>query len=432
MKRKVFIVLITALLFISFKTQAHDFEVTNDAGTKIYYKIITPSTVKVTFEGNTRYYANGEYSAAVSIPSAVTYNDINYSVVGIDDEAFWGCSALSSVVMPNTIVSIGDRAFYNCMQLVSVSFSSSLRTIGVEAFNFCRGLESIVLPGSVTNIAAEAFRYSGALMSIRCLGYVPPVIDSTTFLDVPKSIPITVPNGTSEVYQAAPWWSEFTNIESNNQTNLFDTICEGQIYTENGFNDSITGKYSLYLHAANGSDSLVVLNLVVNITPINFTIESGTNYFDLSWHGYGETYVVYRNEDSIATVTDTIYRDNDLSDSINYCYKIKSFTPYCESDFSQEVCKLFTIGLDDIENNNFEAKLYPNPTHDNTTLEIEGLKVDANVIVSDMMGRIVKTYNLYPSKNRLQINVNDFSSKGIYNVTIKTKNSIETKILIVM
>ncbi len=431
MKRKVFIVLITALLFISFKTQAHDFEATNNAGTTIYYKIITPSTVKVTFKGSTRYYANGEYSAAVDIPSSVTYNDINYSVVGIDDEAFWGCSALASVSMPNTIISIGDRAFYNCMQLSSVSFSNSVRTIGIEAFNFCRRLEHITLPASVTNIAAGAFRYSGALTSIRCLGYTPPIIDSTTFLDVPKSIPVTVPNGTAETYQVAPWWSEFSNIESNNQTNIFDTICEGEIYTENGFNDSITGKYSLYLHAANGSDSLVVLNLIVNITPINFTIESGANYFDLSWHGYGETYVVYRNEDSIATVTDTIYRDNDLSDSINYCYKIKSFTPYCESGFSQEICKIFTIGLDDIENNNFEAKLYPNPTNNNTTLEIEGLKVDANVIVSDMMGRIVKTYNLYPNKNKLQINVNDFIAKGIYNVTIKTENSIKTKLLIV-
>lgn len=432
MKRNVFIILITALLFISFKTQAHDFEVVNNDGATIYYKIINSTTsVKVTFKGSTRYYANGEYSGDINIPSSVTNNSINYSVVAIDDNAFWGCGELTSVTMPNTITSIGDRAFYNCMQLSNVSFSNSVRTIGIEAFNFCRALKHIVLPASVTNIAAGAFRYSGALISIRCLGYTPPIIDSTTFLNVPKSTPVTVPNGTAETYQAAQWWSEFINIESNNQTNIFDTICEGQVYTENGFNDSITGKYSQYLFAANGSDSLVILNLIVNITPVNLQIQSGANYFDISWHGYGDTYVVYRNEDSIATVTDTIYRDTNLNDSINYCYKVKSFTPNCESEFSQEICKIFTIGLEDIENNNFETKLYPNPTNNNTTLEIEGLKHDANVIVSDMMGKIIKTYNLYPNKNKLQINVSDIS-KGTYNVTIKTKNSIKTTLLIVM
>lgn len=421
----------TALLFIVVKVQAHDFEAVNNDGVTIYYKIINSSSVKVTYKGNTRYYANGEYSAAVNIPSTVTNNNINYSVVAIDDNAFWGCSELTSVVMSNTIASIGDRAFYNCSQLSYISFSNSLGTIGIQAFDFCRALRDIILPASVTNIAAEAFRYSGLLSSIRCLGYLPPIIDSTTFLNVPKTTPINVPNGTVDIYKAAPWWKEFTNIKANNQTNIFDTICEGEVYTENGFNDSITGEHSLYLHAINGSDSLVVLNLIVNITPVNLAIESGENYFDISWHGYGEKYVVYRNEDSIATVTDTIYRDNDLNDSINYCYKIKSFTSNCESELSQEICKIFTIGLEDIENNNFEAKLYPNPTNNNTNLEVEGLKVDAKVIVSDMMGRIVKTYDLYPNKNKLQINVNDIA-KGTYNVMIKTRNSIKTKLLIVM
>lgn len=431
MKKKVFIILITTLMLVVIKAQAHDFEVANNDGVTIYYKIINSSSVKVTYKGSTRYYENGEYSAIVNIPSSVTYNNINYSVVAIDNNAFWGCSELTSVVMPNTIITIGDRAFYYCSQLTYVTFSNSLSTIGVEAFNFCRKLRTIILPASVTNIAEGAFTYSGSLSSIRCLGYTPPIIDSTTFLDVPKNTLITVPNGTTEVYEAAPWWKDFTNIEASNQTNIFDTICEGDVYTENGFNDSITGKHYLYLHALNGSDSLVVLNLIVNITPINLEIQSGENYFDLSWNGYGEKYIVYRNGDSIATVTDTIYRDNDLNDSINYCYKVKSFTSNCESELSQEICKIFTIGLDDIENNNFEAKLYPNPANNNTNLEIEGLKVDANVIVYDMKGRVVKTYNLYPNKNKVQINVNDMA-KGIYNVTIKKRNNIKTKLLIVI
>ncbi|MDR1848043.1 MAG: hypothetical protein LBR17_08025, partial [Bacteroidales bacterium] len=46
-------------------------------------------------------------------------------------------------------------------------------------------------------------------------------------------------------------------------TTIYDTICEGNTYTDNGFNRSITGTDTLFLQTANGCDSIVILNLAV-------------------------------------------------------------------------------------------------------------------------------------------------------------------------
>jgi len=57
----------------------------------------------------------GNYSGKVVIPATFTYNNVDYNVTSIGDEAFRDCSDLTSVTIPNSVTSIEYRAFDGCI-----------------------------------------------------------------------------------------------------------------------------------------------------------------------------------------------------------------------------------------------------------------------------------------------------------------------------
>ena len=113
MKQKLFGRLAAAavLLLSATTATAHDFEVDG-----IYYNINSDGTsVSVTYEG--QYYDSyyTEYTGAVTIPTSVTYSGKTYSVTSIGEVTFYGCSGLTSVVIPNSVIAIGTSAFSGCI-----------------------------------------------------------------------------------------------------------------------------------------------------------------------------------------------------------------------------------------------------------------------------------------------------------------------------
>ncbi len=75
-------------------------------------------------------------------------------------------SKVESVVLENSTTSISDYAFYNCSSLASIQIPASATSIGKNAFYNCTSLASIQIPASVTTIGESAFGYCASLASI--------------------------------------------------------------------------------------------------------------------------------------------------------------------------------------------------------------------------------------------------------------------------
>ncbi len=70
------------------------------------------------------------YSGSIEIPPTVTYNKVEYKVTSIGKSAFFKCSGLTSVTIPNSVTSIGELAFYECSGLTSITIPNSVTSIG--------------------------------------------------------------------------------------------------------------------------------------------------------------------------------------------------------------------------------------------------------------------------------------------------------------
>ena len=120
----------------------------------------------VTYRGDYITQYTNNYNGAITIPSSVKYNGITYSVTSIGDWAFYGCSGMTSVTIPNSIASIGVSAFSGCSSLTSITIPNNVTSIGNYAFVSCSNLISITIPKNVTSIGIDAFMGCTSLISV--------------------------------------------------------------------------------------------------------------------------------------------------------------------------------------------------------------------------------------------------------------------------
>ena len=78
-------------------------------------------------------------------------------VTSIGYEAFYNCSGLITIKIPNTVTHIGHGSFMNCIKLNSITIPNSVISIGNAAFMNCEKLSEINIFNNITDIGEDAF-----------------------------------------------------------------------------------------------------------------------------------------------------------------------------------------------------------------------------------------------------------------------------------
>lgn len=170
--------------------------------------------VKYTKDGSLSYGKDEGKVSKLNLISADTHSEGVYTVTGINEYAFYNCSDLSSIKIPNTLTNIGDMAFYGCNGLEKVCINdlaawcnidfeyyighdyqfyhrdtnpllhagnlylndvlvtnlvipNNVAKIKVAAFYGCKSITSLVIPNTVGRIDNEAFDECVNLKDVR-------------------------------------------------------------------------------------------------------------------------------------------------------------------------------------------------------------------------------------------------------------------------
>ena len=185
------------------------------------------------------------------------------SVTSIGDDAFSGCSSLTSITIPNSVTSIGDYAFSGCSSLTSVTIGNSVTSIGYRAFYYCRGLTSVTIPNSVTSIGIGAFWYCTGLTSVT-IGNSVTSIGKCAFSRCSGLTSITIPNSVTSIeYCTFEYCSGLTSVTIPNSVTSIGGYafygCSG--LTSITIPTSVTSIGQYPFEGCTGLDSIVMLPL---------------------------------------------------------------------------------------------------------------------------------------------------------------------------
>ena len=135
--------------------------------------------------------------------SSLTSINIPNSVTSIGEWAFMQCSSLTSINIPNSVTSIKHYAFSNCSSLTSIDIPNSVTNIEQGTFSDCNSLTNVTIPISVTSIDKFAFAHCINLGSVVFKGNNPPKIpslDSYVFNETPSNLKLIIPKGAKNRY----------------------------------------------------------------------------------------------------------------------------------------------------------------------------------------------------------------------------------------
>ena len=207
----------------------------------------------------------------------------------IGDRAFYGCSGLTSVTIPDSVTSIGDYAFQGCTGLTSITIPNSVTSIGNGAFNNCRGLTNITIPDSVTSIGSGAFSGCSGLTSVT-IGNSVTSISENAFYGCSGLTSVTIPDSVTSIGMSAFFGCNgLTSIVIPDSVTSIDwsafSGCSGLTSVTIGNSVISIGSYAF--SGCSGLTSVTIPDSVTSISENAFygcsgiiEIENGVSYVD--------------------------------------------------------------------------------------------------------------------------------------------------------
>lgn len=230
-----FLTLILSVIFVT-PAFAYDVEVNG-----IYYNLFkAKKTAEVTRDVNNKY--NGD----IVIPSTIAVDGDTFSVTSIEGYAFYDCTGLTTINIPNSVIEIGENVFNGCTKLTNTiivndmfvflpknykghySIPDNITRIIGGAFKDCTELSSVSMPNTVTSIGREAFYYCNSLTSVNIPNSLTS-IGSYAFSDCYKlSSAVSMPNSVTSIGESA--FNYCMNLTSVTISNSVSSIEEKTFY----------------------------------------------------------------------------------------------------------------------------------------------------------------------------------------------------------
>ena len=119
------------------------------------------SLKKVTLNSRLNSIANYTFQGCTALTSIKIPDSVNY----IGEGAF-NNTGLTEITIPQSITSINDRTFAMCTSLNKIEIPESVTSIGDYAFGWCSSLSEITIPKSVTKLGESVFQLCESLTKV--------------------------------------------------------------------------------------------------------------------------------------------------------------------------------------------------------------------------------------------------------------------------